>query len=186
MNNEIFGTIDENLVQKIREQQRNATTGYRFRETIVLATDLVIKYYDKKGELYIALITRKGWPYGLAVPGGKQEPYLTMKDNMVKEGVEEIGIEFNPSDLTELSIYDAVDRDPRGRVLTKGYGIEIEESMLDKLCAGDDAADVKLYPYSQIKRYASSGIFAFPDHVDMIDEYVKKETDKKIEAALKH
>ncbi len=90
-----------------------------------------------EGAESILLIERGGAPYAgsWALPGGYMEIDESLVDCARRELAEETGV--TASELQLVGVYDALDRDPRGRTLTVAYlgtGVEGE------LSAGDDAA----------------------------------------------
>jgi len=58
-----------------------------------------------------------------ALPGGYMEINETTKETAIRELFEETDIKFCPSELKLVDIYDATDRDTRGRVITVAYSV---------------------------------------------------------------
>ena len=85
-------------------------------DNIVLAVDAVITVDDK-----VLLIKRNTETFKgkYALPGGKVEKDELLKDSLVREVKEEIGLDVVP--FAMLGIYDEVKRDPRGRVVSVVY-----------------------------------------------------------------
>src|SRR3989344_1857038 len=92
------------------------------------ATDIIIEYGSKE-EYGIVLITRKNFPYGIALPGGFAEYGISYEENAVKEAKEETSLDItieNPEH--PLCVYSDPERDPRGHITSltyigKGHGI---------------------------------------------------------------
>ncbi len=133
-----------------------------------IAIDLIIEYSDAAKE-GIVLIERKNFPYGLGIPGGLLENYLSPGQNARKEGKEETNLDIIIEDEeTPFLVRGHPQRDPRARVLSlvyivKGYGT---------LRAGDDAASAKLYSIDEVKDLLFSTDFAF-DHKEILQKYLK-------------
>jgi ADP-ribose pyrophosphatase YjhB (NUDIX family) len=91
------------------------------------ANDIIIRY-DNGMRDGVVLIERKGFPYGLAWPGGMAE-HMTWHENAVKEAKEETGLDIIIDDIERpLCALSGLDGDPRAHIATvvytaKGYGI---------------------------------------------------------------
>lgn len=93
----------------------------------------------------VLLITRKD-NGKLALPGGYMEIDEQTKDTAVRELEEEAGI-YGMS-LVPVGVFDAVDRDPRGRIISVAYtGITYGDC---KVKAGDDAKEAEWFYYDQL------------------------------------
>lgn len=80
-----------------------------------------------------------------ALPGGYMEIDETLTHAAVRELGEETGIEVYPTELKLVGVYDKVDRDKRGRVLTVAYTVRVHEKVEVKPKEGfeDEIADYK-------------------------------------------
>ncbi|MFH1072665.1 MAG: NUDIX domain-containing protein [Nanoarchaeota archaeon] len=135
------------------------------------ATDAIIAYNDgsKPG---LVLIERKNFPYGLALPGGFAEYGLTFEENVIKEVMEETGLEFiidNPEH--PLCVHSSPQRDPRAHICSltyvgKGTGV---------LRGRDDAKSAACYPIPAVISLLGRNVFAFPDHELALEEYLIQE-----------
>ncbi|WP_103503943.1 NUDIX domain-containing protein [Streptomyces sp. SM14] len=93
------------------------------------------------------LVIERGWPphKGMqALPGGHVDPGETALDAAVRELSEETGVAVPPGDLRLVGVYDAPDRDPRGRYVSAAYGALLAAPLAAR--AGDDAADARWIP----------------------------------------
>lgn len=86
-----------------------------------LSVDCVVFGLDNES-LKMLLIQRDQPPFegGWALPGGFMEIDETLDQAARRELCEETGIDL-PRGLEQLHCFSAVDRDPRGRVITVGY-----------------------------------------------------------------
>ena len=80
-------------------------------KTPYLATDSIIKIYEKDRLCGIVLIERKNPPLGIALPGGFVEVGERVEDACVREMKEETGLDVRIEKL--LGIYSDPERDPR-------------------------------------------------------------------------
>ena len=133
-----------------------------------LTADCVIFAKDDSGELSVLLIERGGEPYKgcWAFPGGFLEMDETTEEAASRELQEETGL-IIPADsgqLKELGCYSAVDRDPRGRVITIAYYATIDKC---EVKGSDDARKARWFPLSQIPSLAF-------DHDQILSDALQK------------
>ena len=133
-----------------------------------LTADCVIFGKEGSGELSILLIERGGEPYKgyWAFPGGFMEMDETTEEAASRELEEETGliIPAGSGHLKELGCYSAVDRDPRGRVITIAYYATIDRC---KVKGSDDAREARWFPLSQIPPLAF-------DHARILSDALRK------------
>lgn len=121
---------------------------------------------------HVLMIKRRSEPgKGLwALPGG----YLnagtdkSLEDAMIRELREETGIKVPApvlsGSIVQSKVFDAIDRDPRGRVITHAYHIALPDSgALPKVKGMDDAEKAKWIALSEV-----SSENCYSDHFDII------------------
>ena len=127
-----------------------------------VTTDCVIFGYDGK-DLKLLLVERGIPPYkGMwALPGG----YLQMEEDAIegakRELYEETGL--REAYIEQFRTFDAVDRDPRGRVITIAHMALVRISEVN---AGDDAAKAQWFSLKDVPQLAF-------DHKMILQEAVK-------------
>ena len=132
-----------------------------------VTTDCVIFGFDKEG-ISVLLIQRGIDPYKgcWAFPGG----FLQMDENAetgaLRELKEETG--FETADIEQFGTFSAVDRDPRGRVITVAYYALVRKGEVQ---GADDAADARWFPLQQIPALAF-------DHQQILEKALKTLKEK--------
>jgi len=127
-------------------------------ENVQLTADVVVTSLSG----FVALVKR-GWPpfEGMwALPGGYVDPGERIRDAAARELAEEAGITVRPDQLARVDIFDAPDRDPRGRFVTVAYHLEVVSGT--GIEAGDDAVDVAWWPLNALPPLAF-------DHAEIIE-----------------
>lgn len=143
------------------------TTETDDRDLVAYAAD-VVAYRSSESpyeEIEILLIQRRYEPFKgqWALPGGHVDAHETSQAAASRELAEETGLFVFEEDLERVDIFDAPGRDPRGRVVSVAYVVELNQ--LDKPVAGDDAAAAKWVGLAE----AYSVGFAF-DHDEVISK----------------
>lgn len=118
-----------------------------------VAVDLVVVAPDGDGRPRVLLIKRGRVPQkGLwALPGGFLNLDETGEQAALRELHEETGLILQPDDIEFLKVSDAVDRDPRGRVIGLSY-LCLLPSLLP-LKAGDDASDAHWHRLNSVDHF---------------------------------
>ncbi len=112
--------------------------------TPYVATDVIIRLWDRDRFRGIVLIERKNPPVGLALPGGFVEVGESVESAAVREMKEETGLEVELKGL--LGVYSKPDRDPRFHVVSVVFiGDAYGEPK-----AGSDAKEVKIFKLEDI------------------------------------
>lgn len=131
--------------------------AYRYPRAAVTA-DTAVLYRDEDG-WHILLIRRGNEPYAgsWALPGGFLNMDETTEECARRELQEETGVEAGVLHLT--GIYSAIERDPRGRVVTASYYTIVPHKVTAK--GADDAAEARWWPLEALPALAF-------DHAQMI------------------
>lgn len=121
---------------------------------LLLAADLVVFGFVKK-ELQVLLIKRKYAPGAgaWALPGGFVRADESLEDAARRELREETGL-TESGYLEQLFTFGAVDRDPRGRVISVAYLVLVNEAEKVKLKATDDALEARWFPIKDLPAFA--------------------------------
>lgn len=134
-------------------------------ETIRYTADVVC---IRGGEV---LLIERGWPPHqglLALPGGHVDPGETSRAAAARELLEETGVQVSPEALVLVGVYDAPDRDPRGRYVSVAYAATVPDNTTAQ--AGDDAAAVQWVPLD------NAGDLAF-DHSKIVFDARRQRLD---------
>lgn len=102
----------------------------------------------------VLLIERTKAPYmdRLVFPGGHVEDGEDLPSAVVRELMEEVGVEVSALDLTYLTLLSDPGRDPRpGHRVAHVYWMRVEEAVLDLAVAGSDARALHLVDIDSIE-----------------------------------
>ena len=115
--------------------------------------------------LDVLLIQRKHPPFEghWALPGGFIEMEEPLETSALRELEEETGV--TDVTLTEVGVFGAPFRDPRGRVITIAYATVVEKSTLN-FEAGSDASEVAWFSKTDLPNLAF-------DHSEIIQKALK-------------
>ncbi|MFF0588463.1 NUDIX domain-containing protein [Streptomyces sp. NPDC003781] len=111
-------------------------------ETIRYTADTVVTTTDGR-----VLLIERGWdPHKgkWALPGGHVDPGETSRAAAARELAEEAGLYATEAELDQVGVYDAPDRDPRGRYVTVAYHLLVIPGT--PITAGDDAVRAEWWP----------------------------------------
>lgn len=135
-----------------------------------LTVDAVVFSHEKNG-LEVLLIQRKHEPWkGMwALPGGFMEMEETSVQAAKRELEEETGLKN--VELNQLHVFDAVDRDPRERVISIAHYGVIDKSK-HPAKGGDDASDAKWFGVKNLPKLAA-------DHGVIIEMALQKINHKE-------
>ena len=114
----------------------------------------------------VLLIRRKHPPFEgcWALPGGFIEMEESVEASALRELDEETGV--TGVALTEVGVFGAPSRDPRGRVITIAYAAVVEKSTLN-IEAGSDALEAAWFPSTNLPKLAF-------DHGEIIRKALEK------------
>lgn len=134
------------------------------KQKIAITTDAVI-FTKEQEQVFILLIKRGNNPFKnqWALPGGFVEEKELLHQACLRELKEETGIEA--ANLTKIGIYDAIERDPRGRTLSVAFGGLLEDKPKPK--GADDAAEAHWVELPLKENLAF-------DHAKIIEDAIKK------------
>lgn len=129
-------------------------------QNIKLAADAVVFGYDKTG-IYLLLIERKHPARGCkwAVPGGFVEDDETTEAAAIRELKEETGVVVQL--MRQFHTYDAVKRDPRGRVVSVAHLVLINKGNINPK-GNDDAESAQWVAINNLPSLAF-------DHNEMVE-----------------
>lgn len=118
-----------------------------------IAVDSVV-FQHKDQSLSILLIQRKNQPFAdqWALPGGFMDIEETSAAAAIRELREETGLNIGKLDV--LGVYDAIDRDPRTRVVSIAYFGIYEPKIKPALRASDDAKALKWFHIDKLPALA--------------------------------
>jgi 8-oxo-dGTP diphosphatase len=122
---------------------------YEWPRPMVTVDAVVFGFFENKAN--ILLINRKNEPFRgkWALPGGFVDINEELEDAVARELAEETGLVNVP--LKQMHTFGKCGRDPRGRQITIVFtGIAIEG--LNKIKAGDDAADVRWFDIEKLPK----------------------------------
>ncbi|MFJ8697256.1 NUDIX domain-containing protein [Streptomyces roseolilacinus] len=125
--------------------------------TIRYTADVVVTTTDGH-----VLLIERGWPPhegAWALPGGHVDPGETSRAAAARELAEEAGVYAMPEELVQVGVFDAPDRDPRGRYVTVAYHLTVLPGT--PIQAGDDAARAQWWPLHALPQLAF-------DHADIL------------------
>lgn len=109
------------------------------------------------------LLIERGWPPhegAWALPGGHVDPGETSRAAAARELAEETGVHVTADALRPIGVWDAPDRDPRGRYVTVAY---VAAVLADTpITPGDDARTARWWPLDDLPEP-----LAF-DHADIL------------------
>lgn len=128
-------------------------------ETIRYTADVVALTPD--GDV---LLIERGWPPHegtWALPGGYVDRGETSLAAAARELAEETGIHVTTDSLRPIGVWDAPDRDPRGRYVTVAYTATVPAGT--PITAGDDARTARWWPLANLPER-----LAF-DHADILN-----------------
>jgi bifunctional NMN adenylyltransferase/nudix hydrolase len=139
-------------------------------------------YYVTTDNIVVALghvlLVRRGRNPGkgkLALPGGFLNPSESLEDGALRELKEETKIAVSHRELQgsiKMShVFDHPQRDPRGRIITHGFLIELTSKELPKIEADDDASEAFWFPLYKVEEAEEE---FFSDHAQIIKFFINR------------
>ena len=124
------------------------------KQNIHLAVDVLLFTLIEK-KLHVLLIKRKNNPFinEFAFPGGFVQEGELLKEAALRELKEETGVK-NVQNMQLLDVYDAVNRDPRGRVISNAFIALADFSVMEHIKAASDAVITQWMPAEEVKALA--------------------------------
>ena len=143
----------------------------------VAADVAVFAFLD--GAMNVLLVRRRYEPYESywALPGGLLEPDETLEEAAERELREETGV--TDTYMEQLATFSAVDRDPRGRVISCCYLALVDGGRV-RLRPGSDAREAAWRPLEPLLRETAEGTVLAFDH-DRILAYARQRLAYKLE-----
>lgn len=124
---------------------------------------------------HVLMIKRRSEPgRGLwALPGGyvNANTDKSVEDAAIRELREETGIKVPApvlrGSIVRSRVFDAIDRSPRGRIITHAFHIQLPDGDLPKVKGSDDALRAKWIPIAEVRSEET-----FEDHFEIISHFL--------------
>lgn len=125
---------------------KNRKIPARKRPVAFLTTDMVIVVRGDSSKTGIVLVRRGRPPFRgrWALPGGFVEEGEKSREAARRELFEETGLKLPLSSFVYLACFSDPGRDPRGRVVTEAFIVQLARRKL-RLQAGDDAREARIF-----------------------------------------
>jgi len=125
---------------------------YKYPRPMV-TVDIVLFQYTQN-EPRVLLIQRSGQPFRgrFALPGGFLDSKETLEEAAQRELAEETGLK--DIQLEQIHTFSAVDRDPRGRVISTAYAAVLDPAREYAAVSGSDAGAVGWFSLIELPELA--------------------------------
>jgi ADP-ribose pyrophosphatase YjhB (NUDIX family) len=137
-----------------------------------ITVDIIV--YTKNYSHFL-FIQRKNEPFKghLAFPGG----FLDMKERIVdsakRELLEETTIDVDVENLQSFKVLDEPERDPRSRVVSHVFGVEVTVDQAKSAKAADDASELIWIPFQKVVELLESDHPIAFDHRQTLIEFIQ-------------
>lgn len=153
------------------KEYRKKWEGSPYPPTFVTADAVVFAL----GQVLLVRRKRNPGKGRLALPGGFVDQEESVEKAALRELREETGIEVGQGQLRSSirmrEVFDHPRRDPRGRMITHAFMLELQAKELPALRAGDDAASALWLPLSRLE--SMEGEF-FADHAQIVKFFMNR------------
>jgi 8-oxo-dGTP diphosphatase len=131
-------------------------------------------------ELKVMLIRRRSWPFAgaYALPGGFSQENESLYETASRELEEETGVDGGH--LEYLGVYSTPGRDPRGWIISHAFYALVEEWVLEKRKAADDAQAVGLFTIQEALEELE---LAF-DHREIIQDAYRRIQEQMLQTTI--
>ncbi|MBP2001030.1 ADP-ribose pyrophosphatase YjhB (NUDIX family) [Paenibacillus shirakamiensis] len=131
-------------------------------------------------DLKVMLIRRKSWPFAgaWALPGGFSQESESLYETARRELKEETGVD--EGHLEYLGVYSTPGRDPRGWIISHAFFALVEEWVLEKRQAADDAQTVGLFTVQEALHELE---LAF-DHREILQDAYRKIQEQMLQTTI--
>lgn len=110
----------------------------------------------------------------MALPGGFIEAHERLDRAVLRELVEETGLDLTPSEAADAlvgsSVFDHPDRSERGRCITHAYHFKLDRAALPTVVGGDDARSAQWVPITQLAQLEPR---LHNDHFHILDTFLR-------------
>ncbi|RUT29920.1 NUDIX domain-containing protein [Paenibacillus zeisoli] len=174
-----------------QEQNRPPYDAKKYRTPDGIPADIVMFTLTKQErraatkslpifDLKVMLIRRKSWPFAgaWALPGGFSQEDESLYETASRELMEETGVEGRH--LEYLGVYSKPGRDPRGWIISHAFFAFVEEWVLEKRKAADDAQKVGLFT---MKEALEELELAF-DHREILKDAYKRIQQQMLQTTI--
>ncbi|AWB44382.1 ADP-ribose pyrophosphatase [Paenibacillus sp. CAA11] len=174
-----------------QDQDRPAYDAKKYRTPDGIPADIVMFTLTKQErrsttkslprfDLRVMLIRRRSWPFAgaWALPGGFSQENESLYETAGRELKEETGVDGGH--LEYLGVYSAPGRDPRGWIISHAFFALVEEKVLEKRQADDDAQEVGLFT---MKEALEELELAF-DHREILQDAYKRIQQQMLQTTI--
>lgn len=148
-------TADDKMLDRNGQTEENFLLSYdisKYPQPSVTVDNVIFTIEDN--DLRLLLIKRGGHPFlgRWALPGGFMSIDEDTRQAVIREVAEECNVTVGDGNgyFEQLATFSAVNRDPRGRIISVAYMTLLPQIQTDYMHAGDDADDASWFSVSGI------------------------------------